>query len=155
MKRIWIRALGAVLVVATASLLSVGATVALAQDKTPDATFRYSGGAVGIGVGASWGEGTLHFKGKDYAFRMRGLDLVNVGASKVTASGNVHNLKNVADFAGTYAAASAGAALAGGGSGSAMKNDKGVVIRMTSTAEGVQLKLAVEGVTIEFDKQPQ
>ena len=39
--------------------------------------------------------------------------------------------------------------------GTAMKNDRGVVIRMTSTVEGVQLKLAVEGVTIELEKQPQ
>ena len=142
-------------VVATASLLSIGQTVALAQDKAPDATFRYSGGAVGIGVGGSWGHGTLHFQGKDYPFRMRGLDLVNVGAAKVTASGDVYNLKSVADFNGTYAAASAGLAVAGGGSGTAMKNDRGVAIRMTSTTEGVQFKFAVEGVTIELENQKQ
>ena len=154
MKRSWIRALAAALVVATASLLSIGQTAALAQDKAPDATFRYSGGSVGVGVGGSWGNGTLSFQGKDYSFRMRGLDLVNVGASKITATAEVYNLKNIADFSGTYAAASAGAAAAGGGAGTAMKNDRGVVIRMTSTVEGVQLKLAVEGVTIELEKQP-
>ena len=155
MKRSWIRALAAALVVATASLLSIGQTAALAQDKAPDATFRYSGGSVGVGVGGSWGHGTLRFEGKDYPFRMRGLDLANVGASKITATADVYNLKNIADFSGTYAAASAGAAVAGGGSGTAMKNDRGVVIRMTSTVEGVQFKLAVEGVTIELEKQPQ
>jgi hypothetical protein len=153
MKRFWIK-LAAVVVVATGSLLSLSQTVAMAQDKAPDATFRYSGGAIGIGVGGSWGQGTLRFQGKDYPFRMRGLDLVNVGASKITASGDVYNLKNIADFSGTYAAASAGVAMAGGASGTAMKNDRGVVIRMSSTAEGVQLKFAVEGVTIELEKQP-
>lgn len=155
MKRFWIRTLAAALVVATAGLLSIGQTVALAQDKAPDATFRYSGGSVGIGVGGSWGHGTLRFEGKEYPFRMRGLDLVNVGGSKITATADVYNLKNIADFSGTYAAASAGAAVAGGGAGTAMKNDRGVVIRMTSTVEGVQLKLAVEGVTIELEKLPQ
>jgi len=154
MKRFLIGAMAAALVVATASLLPIGDTVALAQDKAPDATFRYSGGAVGIGVGGSWGHGTLRFQGKNYPFRMRGLDVGNVGASKVTASGDVYDLKNIADFSGTYAAAAAGAAIAGGGSGTAMKNDRGVVIRMVSTAEGVQFKLAVEGVTIELEKQP-
>jgi hypothetical protein len=154
MKRFWTR-LAAVVVVATASLLSVGQTVAAAQDKAPDATFRYSGGAVGLGVGGSWGHGTLRFQGKDYPFRMRGLDVGNIGASKITASGDVYNLTNIADFSGTYAAASAGAAVAGGAAGTAMKNDRGVVIRMTSTAEGLQFKLAVEGVTIELEKQPQ
>ena len=154
MKRFWIRALAA-LAFATAGLLSIGQTVALAQDKAPDATFRYSGGAVGIGVGGSWGHGTLRFQGKDYPFRMRGLDVVNVGAAKVTASGDVYNLKNVADFNGTYAAASAGLAVAGGGSGTAMKNDRGVAIRMSSTTEGLQFKFAVEGVTIELENQAQ
>ena len=154
MKRFWTR-LAAVVVVATASLLSIGQTVAVAQDKAPDATFRYSGGAVGIGVGGSWGHGTLRFQGKDYPFRMRGLDVGNVGASKITASGDVYNLKSIADFNGTYAAASAGAVVAGGASGTAMKNDRGVVIRMTSTAEGLQFKLAVEGVTVELEKQVQ
>jgi len=153
MKQFWTR-LAAVVVVATASLLSIGHAVAVAQEKAPDATFRYSGGAVGIGVGGSWGQGTLRFQGKDYSFRMRGVDLVNVGASKITASGDVHNLKSIDDFAGTYVAASAGAALAGGAASTAMKNDRGVVIRMSSAAEGVQLKLAVEGVTIELEPQP-
>ena len=96
-KRFWIRTLAAALVVATAGLLSIGQTVALAQDKAPDATFRYSGGSVGIGVGASWGHGTLSFQGKDYPFRMRGMDLVNVGGSKITATADVYNLKNIAD----------------------------------------------------------
>jgi len=154
MKRFWIRTLAAALV-ATAGLLSIGQTVALAQDKAPDATFKYSGGSVGIGVGGSWGHGTLRFEGKDYSFRMRGLDLVNVGGSKITATADVYNLKSIADFSGTYAAASAGAAVAGGAAGTTMKNDRGVVIRMTSTVEGLQLKLAVEGVTIELEKQPQ
>jgi hypothetical protein len=123
----------------------------LAQDKAPDATFRYSGATAAAGVGVSWGQGTLTFQGKDYPFRMRGFDVANVGAGKVTANGNVYNLTNVSDFAGTYAAASAGAALAGGGGATAMKNDRGVVIRMNSTTEGVQLKLALEGATIELE----
>jgi hypothetical protein len=41
-----------------------------------------------------------------------------------------------------------------GGSGTAMKNDRSVVIRITSTAKGVQVKFAVEGVSIELEKQP-
>ena len=154
MKRFRTR-LAAVVIVASASVLSIGQTVTATQDKAPDATFRYSGGAVGLGVGGSWGQGTLRFEGKDYLFRMRGLDVGNVGASKITASGDVYNLTSIADFWGTYAAASAGAVVAGGASGTAMKNDRGVVIRMTSTAEGLQFKLAVEGVTIELQKQPQ
>lgn len=151
MKRLSMTTLAAM--VAMAGLLATAPAASFAQDKTPDATFRYSGGAVGVGIGGSWGTGTLQYQGKEYKFRLRGLDLVNVGASKVTASGDVYNLKSIADFNGTYAAASAGLAVAGGGSGTAMKNDRGVVIRMSSTSEGIQVKLAVEGVTIELEKQ--
>jgi hypothetical protein len=139
-------------------VLPAGSTIALAQDKVdqaPDATFRYTGGTVAAGVGFSWGQGILTFQGKDYPFRMRGLDFPNVGAGKVSATGNVYNLKSVGDFAGTYASASAGAAVAGGGAGTAMKNDRGVVVRMKSATEGLQLKLAVEGATIELEKPAQ
>ena len=38
-------------------------------------------GAAAAGVGVSWGDGTLHYKGKDYPFRLKGLTVVDVGAS--------------------------------------------------------------------------
>ena len=152
MKAIWNKTVAAAVLVAAMTTLS---TAGLAQDKAPDATFRYSGAAAAVGVGVSWGHGTLTFQGKDYPFRMRGLDIADVGITKITATGGVYNLQRVGDFAGAYAAASAGAALAGGGAGAVMKNDRGVVVRMVSTSEGAQLKLAVEGVTIELEGPAQ
>lgn len=151
MKAIWNKTVAAAMLLAATTLSTAG----LAQDKAPDATLRYSGTTAAAGVGMSWGHGTLTFQGKDYPFRLRGIDIADVGITKITATGDVYNLQRASDFAGTYGAASAGAALAAGGVGAAMKNDRGVVVRMFSTSKGVQLKAAVEGVTIELEGPAQ
>jgi hypothetical protein len=122
---------------------------ALAKD-TPSATLTLKGGAVAVGIGYSWGGGTLHFKGKDYPLKVDGLSVVDIGASKYTASGAVYHLTNVSDIEGVYAAASAGATVAGGASVSSMKNDKGVVVTLKSTRAGLQFTLAPKGVTIKL-----
>ena len=155
MKSVWTRVIAATMLLATTMLLPGASTIALAKDQAPDATFRYTGGTAAAGIGVSWGQGVLTFQGKEYPFRMRGIDIGNLGGAKVSATGDVYNLKTVGDFAGTYGSASAGAALAYGGAGAAMKNDRDVVIRMKSANDGVQLKLAVEGVTIELDRPAQ
>ena len=152
MKAIWNKPFAAAMLIAAMTMLS---TAGLAQDKAPDATFRYSGATAAAGVGVSWGHGTLTFQGKDYPFRIRGIDVADVGITKITATGDVYNLQRAGDFAGTYGAASAGAALAAGGVGAVMKNDRGVIVRMASTSKGVQLKAAVEGVTIELEGATQ
>jgi hypothetical protein len=47
---------------------------------------------------------------------VNGLTVVDVGASRITGSGTVRNLHNVADFSGNYVSIAAGATVAGGGS---------------------------------------
>jgi hypothetical protein len=133
MKAIWNKSVAAAMLIAAMTMLS---TAGLAQNKAPDATFRYSGATAAAGVGVSWGHGTLTFQGKDYPFRIRGIDVADVGITKITATGDVYNLQRAGDFAGTYGAASAGAALAAGGVGAVMKNDQGVIVRMASTSKG-------------------
>lgn len=155
MKSVCTRVFAAAMFLATTTVLPGVSTIALAEDKAPDATFTYTGGTAAAGIGVNWGHGILNFQGKQYPFRLRGMDVGNIGGAKISALGNVYNLKNVADFAGTYGSASAGAALANGGDGTAMKNDRDVVIRMRSATEGVQLKFAVEGATIELEKSAQ
>jgi hypothetical protein len=121
---------------------------AMAADQVPDGTIELSGGSVAVGIGYSWGSGKLVFQGKTYPLKVQGISIVDVGASDYTATGSVHNLKKVEDFAGTYAAASAGATVGGGASATILKNQNGVVIRLSATRQGLQFTLAPEGIKI-------
>src|SRR5262245_35832731 len=82
--------------------------------------------SVAVGVGVSWGDGVLEYQGKKYPFTVTGLSVVDLGVSKVSARGEVKNLKKVEDFTGNYVAAGAGAAVGGGAGAAALKNQNGV-----------------------------
>ena len=118
---------------------------ALAQDK-PDATLVFTGGSVAAGIGYSWGSGTLTFQGKEYPFAVEGLSVGSVGASSVSASGDVYNLKSLEDFNGNYTAATAQATIGGGAGATAMQNQKSVVLKIVSTTQGLDFKFAADGV---------
>jgi hypothetical protein len=118
-----------------------------------EGTVQFTGGAVAAGIGFQWGSGTLTFRGQQYPFRIRGLSVVDVGVTSVSASGTVRNLRNVADFAGNYVAITAGATVAGGASATAMQNQNGVVIDKVATSAGLRLTLAPGGVTITLTNQ--
>ena len=106
-----------------------------------------------LGVGWSWGNGTLTLvNGKQYHFKVSGLDVVAVGFKQATGVGNVYNLKNIKDFPGTYVAATASGTVGGGMGASSMRNDKGVVIDLTGVGQGVDFRLAVSGMTVKLTK---
>ena len=118
----------------------------------PDATLVMSEGQVALGIGWSWGKGTLSYKGKKYEFKVDGLSVVDVGITKATSKGTVYNLKKIEDFDGIYTAAAAEGTLAGGAGVTKMKNQNGVVIDLVSTTKGANLKLAAEGVKFAIKK---
>ena len=138
-----------VCVLAIASCTSKPPPAATTADLGPtQGTVTFSGGAIAIGIGFQWGNGTLTYHGQQYQFKMNGLSVLDVGVSSVTGSGTVHNLYKVADFSGNYVAATAGATVAGGGSVTTLKNQNGVVIDGITTAQGVRLTLAPGGVNL-------
>ena len=95
-------------------LLSVVGTVAIAGEEKPAGTVSIETKAVAVGVGFSWGEGVLTFQGKEYPFKIKGLSVIDIGISSVSAHGDVYHLENIADFVGTFSAAEAGVAIGGG-----------------------------------------
>ena len=137
---------------AVGTLVSLLAGLAMAQAKKPDATLQLSEGTVAVGIGWSWGKGTLTYKGKKYPVKVDGLSVLEVGVNRATAVGNVKNLKTLADFDGTYVAAAAGGTIGGGAGVTAMKNQNGVVIELKSTTQGASLKLAAEGIKLSVVK---
>lgn len=130
-----------------AACIAIAPSFGFAADK-PDATIDLTGGKVGVGVGVEWSKGTLHYQGRTVPITMKGVSLASVGAGTISASGEVYHLNDLKDFSGNYSAVSAGAALAGGGGVAAMRNDKGVVIEMRSTTQGVDFKLGVDGIAV-------
>ena len=72
-------------------------------------TLTVTATSAALGVGWSWGKGSVTLlNGKQYHFKVSGLDVVAVGFKQATAVGNVYNLKNIKDFEGTYVAADSG-----------------------------------------------
>jgi len=121
---------------------------AFAEDRSADITF--SGGSVAAGVGYTWGDGMLHFKGNEYPFVVHGLSVVDVGLVHIEGAGDVYNLQRVEDFSGNYVAAGAGATVAGGGSVAVLENQKGVRIFFHSTTQGLKLNLSSDGIAVSL-----
>jgi hypothetical protein len=151
--------------IAAVALLSLGslASCASQQPAAPamaanpgatEGTVTFTGGAVAIGIGFQWGNGTLTYQGRQYSFKLDGLSVVDVGVTRMTGTGTVRNLRNVADFGGNYVSLSAGATVAGGGSVTTLRNQNGVVIDGISTSQGVRLTLAPGGVNVTLSGQP-
>lgn len=142
-----------ILSLAVVGLLALSPGVSLADDQ-PDGTITYQGGSAALGIGFSWGQGILHFKGMDYPFKVNGLSIANVGASSIQASGTVYHLSSIEQFPGNYTAATAGVTIAGGGGGTAMQNQNGVVIQMGATTQGLQFTLAPSGIAVALEGSP-
>ena len=106
---------------------------------------------VGLIVGGSGGSGTLHHKGKAHPLSIGGVSLgATIGATQADLTGNVYNLKEVADIEGTYTAAQASAALAGGQKRVVMDNSRGVRVDMTGKQIGAEFALDLNGMKISL-----
>jgi hypothetical protein len=131
--------------------LGVAAAPATAAPKpSNEGTISFHGGGVGFIAGVNWGSGTLHYRGKDYPLKVSGLDVGTIGASKYSASGEVHNLKKLSDIEGTYGAVGAQATVAGGAGVLDMKNSAGVKITARASTAGLDLKLGPSGMTVKL-----
>jgi hypothetical protein len=128
-----------------------GMSTTPAQENT-SGTVTLESKSVAVGVGVSWGDGILEYRGKKYPFTVSGLSVVDVGVSKVSARGNVRNLRKVEDFAGNFVGAGTGAAVGGGAGVAALTNQQGVEMTLTATTQGVKFALAGSGVEVKLKK---
>ena len=123
---------------------------AVAKPPPPSGTLAITTTSIAVGIGVNWGTGILTTHGQRYPFAVQGLEVGGVGMSKVQAIGQVYHLRKVADFAGTYVAVGADAAVGGGAGIMTMRNQHGVVINLQSTQQGLKLTAGVEGITITW-----
>lgn len=117
----------------------------------PSGNVSLDGESVGAGIGHTWGRGTLHYGDRNYKFRFSGVLLVDIGAAKISAVGEVYNLAKLEDFPGSYSALTAGVTVAEGGSVAYLKNAAGVVIRLHSSTVGMRFNLSVDGTNIKLE----
>lgn len=126
-----------------------------AKHSGPDATLRLSTGGFALGIGVSWGSGTLTYKGKNYPVKVKGLSVGRVGATSSSAYGEVFNLKHLQDFNGHYsfgAAGTRGVTIAKGKAGTLMSNQAGVIVRLSTTQKGVNVNATGGGVDMQIQR---
>lgn len=105
----------------------------------PDGKVRMETTSIAQSTGVSWADGRLSYNNQDYKFQVEAKTytesqvLTNLAGQQIRFEGNVYNLKNVGDFAGTFTHIKPEAVKAMGGTGRnpAYHNEKGVVLVIT------------------------
>ena len=130
------------------------ATPALAQRRDPgikgppSGTLSMTAKGAAVGVGYTWGDGTLRYGGRTYHFTVNGVSVADVGFSTVRSSGRVYNLHRLQDFSGTYAAATGQATAGTGLGGQVLENGNGVQIRVDQVTRGARLEGSADGIKL-------
>ena len=105
-----------------------------------------------IGSGGG-GQGVLHWRGNSYRFTVGGLGIGGFGVSKMQASGEVYNLRELGHFPGAYGSARYGAAAGNRGGGELwLENPQGVVMSLKAHREGLAVSMGADAVLIEFKR---
>jgi hypothetical protein len=129
-------------------LLASGLSVPAKAD-TGDVQVVFTKG--GFILGAGRGHGVLLLRGHRYPFQVSGLSVgFTVGASTARLSGQAMNLLRPSDIQGTYSLIGAGAAVAAGGGGVQLRNERGVVLQLSGAKLGIELSVALGGVRVAF-----
>src|SRR6266487_858696 len=130
------RTLAGILIAGSVLLLP---NFSLVSAQVPDGTIKVTSRMVAQGVGLSWGEGVLTYKGRDYPFTFQATGLFRDVDTKLAAaelSGQVFDLKKPEDFGGNYHKVEAQTSESGSTSRATMKNQNGVVVNLASTING-------------------
>ncbi|SRR6266508_2770300 len=133
------------------AVLAFGGLPALAQQRVKSGTVTIEQLQVAfIGSGGA-GEGTLHFQGRSHRFSVGGLGVGGFGISKMEATGEVYNLRELSQFPGAYGAARYGAAFGDKGGGELwLENSHGVMMSLKAKREGLAVSLGADAMVIEF-----
>ena len=135
--------------IATAALMLTSG-LSIAADEEPSGTVTIKETEVGILLGGDWGHGTLNYEDAPHMFHLGGIKLGGVGVTVSEVTGDVYGLTDIKDFPGIYFKAEAGATAYAGGTGTWVKNSKGVSIHLKAKAKGLALSIGVEGLSISM-----
>lgn len=155
MRRLFL-SLFATVLVSTVAVAAEGDSAAppVSDQAIPSAYMWLSGGSLAVGIGYTWGHGTLYFSKdqKQYKFKLSGVSIADVGGAGITAEGEVYNLSKPSDLSGSYSAVTAGVTVIEGGSVAYLKNGNGVVIKLHSQTGGLRFNLSANGMDITLQQ---
>ena len=105
-----------------------------------------------IGSGNA-GTGVLFFRGMQDPFQVGGAGVGGIGLSTINATGEVYNLRELAQFPGTYGQARYGFAIGTASAGDLwMQNEAGVIMHLKAKREGLMLSLGGDAVIIALSR---
>jgi len=105
---------------------------------------------VGFIIGVGGGSGTLTFHGKTYHLSIGGVSAGTIGVAGAELVGTATHLRTAEDIVGSYSAASAGLAVAGGAKAVTLQNANGVVLQLHGRQVGFEASLSLSGLTISM-----
>jgi hypothetical protein len=156
MRKIFLSLVATVLAstVAVAADSASSAAPPVKEGSIPSGYVWLSGGVVALGIGYSWGHGTLYNSKdqKEYKFKISGVSVADVGGAGINAEGEVYNLTSPTDLSGDYSAVTAGLTIIEGGSVAYLKNDRGVVIKLHSQTGGLRFNLSANGMHVTLQQ---
>ena len=130
---------------------SSASVATLAQERVKSGTVEIEQVQVAFISSGNVGGGTLNFQGKSYRFTVGGLGIGGFGVSKMQATGEVYNLKELRQFAGAYGQARYGVAAGDKSAGEMwLQNPNGVLISLRARRTGLALSLGADAVYIDF-----
>jgi hypothetical protein len=118
---------------------------------TPDATIDMQEVQVAYLASGGGGHGTLFYHGAAYPFTIGGLGVGGIGASTISASGEVYKLNSLAQFPGAYVEGRYGFALGNRSGGDLwLQSDAGVIMHLKAKREGLMLSLGGDAIAISM-----
>jgi len=130
---------------------SLAAAPVLAQERVKAGTVEIEQVQVAFIGSGNVGGGTLQYQGRSYRFSVGGLGVGGFGFSKMEATGDVYNMRELGQFPGAYGQARYGFAAGDQSNGQLwLQNPAGVLINLRTRRTGLALSLGVDAVYISF-----
>ncbi len=104
--------------------------------------------AAALGVGYTWGNGTLTYRHHTYHFTVKGVSVADVGFARIVGHGRVYKMDRLSQFSGTYGGANGEATLGNGIGGQFLTNGNGVQIRIDDVSKGARLTGSADGIQL-------
>jgi hypothetical protein len=118
---------------------------------TPDGTIDMQEVQVAYLASGGGGSGTLFYQGGAYPFSIGGLGVGGIGASTISAAGEVYKLRSLAQFPGAYVQGRYGFAVGDLSGGDLwLQNDGGVILHLKAKREGLMLSLGGDAIAISM-----